>query len=181
MTRGPGYGLPIRDPWDKFHESFPRPLPHPLHMNMRIPNPALLLCALAACAPPAPSTGPEAAAVPAQQTTAPRRERDPNRVSMAEIRDQPPSDALLLVQRVRRHWLRDQVSGDPGSMADDVVVYLDGTRLGGRRELQQIPSSQIGRMEFIEGRIAARRWGVSHALGAILLFTPTQADYAPQS
>ncbi|MBW3654940.1 MAG: hypothetical protein KY444_02460 [Gemmatimonadetes bacterium] len=145
---------------------------------MRAPKAALLICLLAAACAPAP--GATAGAPATSRTDAPRRERDPLRITMAEIREAAPSDALQLVQRLRPQWLRDQVSGDPGSMADDVVVYLDNTRMGGRAQLRQIQSRTIGRMEFVEGRIAARRWGVSHALGAILVFTPTQADFAQQ-
>ena len=139
---------------------------------------ALLICLLAAACAPAPGATAEGAA--ASQASAPRRERDPLRITMAEIRAAPPSDALLLVQRLRPQWLRDQVAGDPGSMAEDVVVYLDNTRMGGRAQLRQMQSRTIGRMEFVEGRIAARRWGVSHSLGAILVFTPTQEDFAQQ-
>lgn len=137
---------------------------------MRIASSILLLCTLAACAPAA-AAGADGAERPAAVR------RDPNRVTLAEIRKEPPSSAMLLIESIRRHWLRDPLSGDPGRMADDVVVYLDGTRMGGREELRHIQSTAIGRMEFMEGRLAIRRYGTDHALGAILIFTPTQADY----
>jgi hypothetical protein len=112
---------------------------------------ALLLTACAASQPGAPRT-------------------DPNSISRAEIDQEGPSSAYDLVQKVRPIWLRKR---GPTSFTQegDVVVYLDGTRMGFREELRRVRTENLESLEYLDARRATNRFGPGHVQGAILLRT----------
>jgi hypothetical protein len=89
-----------------------------------------------------------------------------------------------LVRDLRPRWLQGrgvQSLGSPVPVGHDrmsttnapvgVVIYLDGTRLGGLEFLRQIMASGIREATFLGGTEAAARYGVDHSAGAILLTT----------
>ena len=123
-------------------------------MSRRIlPFALVLVTTLAACA--SASTGPR---------------RNMNELTREQITASNQMSALEVVQSERPHWLYRRgnrtVSGDT-----DIVVYLDGSRLGGPEALAHIPAINIERMRFLSEREAQFRYGVGHLHGAIEVVT----------
>lgn len=98
---------------------------------------------------------------------------NPNLITRAEIDDAGPSSALDLIQKLRPVWLRERGAV---SFTDetDLVVYLDGSRIGGRGELRSIHTHNIESLEFLDARRATNRFGPGHVNGAILIRTRSQ-------
>lgn len=93
-----------------------------------------------------------------------------DRISRVEIEEAGPSSAYDLVRRLRPIWLRKR--GNTSFTQDsDVLVYLDGTRLGETDSLRGIRTDNLERLEYWEARRANNRFGPGHQNGAILLFT----------
>jgi hypothetical protein len=62
----------------------------------------------------------------------------------------------------------DAAGGDVGrSGAMTVIVYVDGTRMGGVQELKRIPSQDVREIRFLSASDAQLRYGTGHAAGAI--------------
>jgi hypothetical protein len=62
----------------------------------------------------------------------------------------------------------DASGGDVGrSGAMTVMVYVDGTRVGGVQELKRIPSQDVKEIRFLSASDAQQRYGTGHAAGAI--------------
>lgn len=92
--------------------------------------------------------------------------RNYNLLTGAEIEEANQMNALELVRSERPQWLfrrgNRTVSGN-----SDIVVYLDGTRIGGPDALANIPAINIQAMRFYSDREAQFKWGVGHLHGAI--------------
>ena len=95
---------------------------------------------------------------------------NPDRITQAEIDEAGPSSAYDLVQKLRPIWLRKR---GPTSFTQegDVVVYLDGTRMGLRESLRNISTANLAALEYLDARRATNRFGAGHVYGAILLMT----------
>jgi len=67
---------------------------------------------------------------------------NPDQITRVEIDEAGPSNLYTLVQNLRPIWLRERGAT---SFTDeiDVVVYLDGTRMGERESLRGIHSSNV--------------------------------------
>ena len=91
-------------------------------------------------------------------------------ISRIEIDEAGPSDLFTLVQNLRPIWLRERGAT---SFTDetDVVVYLDGTRMGGRESLRGIHSSNVETLQFLNAQRATARFGIGHVNGAIAVTT----------
>ena len=131
----------------------------------RIAIPALAVAAvLTACASGTSSSSPRA---------------NSNIITRAEIAEAGSNDAYRLVQSLRRSWLqtrgptsfRQSADESFDSQQPDVVVYLDGTRLGGPEELRTLSSENIEQIEFLNAARANARFGTGHVNGAILVKT----------
>lgn len=73
--------------------------------------------------------------------------------------------AYDLVDRLRRPWLRrDAVTGG------DVVVYMDNRKVGGAAALRDIPSVDVGTLEYLANDEAIRRWG-TEVTGSVIVVT----------
>ncbi|MGD8321007.1 MAG: hypothetical protein PVJ02_11140 [Gemmatimonadota bacterium] len=126
-------------------------------MPSSLPKAAVLFAVLvlAACAP--------AASPGAARPSA-------NLITRAEIDEAGPSSAYDLVQKLRPIWLRKR--GNTSLSQDtDVVVYLDGVRMGNREALRDISTTDIRSLEFMDARRATARFGEGHVAGAILVRT----------
>jgi hypothetical protein len=93
---------------------------------------------------------------------------DANRISRTEIEEAGPTSAYDLIQRVRPLWLRNR-GATSFTQETDVIVYVDGTRAGGRDELRRILSDRIESLEYYDARRATSRFGPGHVDGAILV------------
>ncbi len=59
--------------------------------------------------------------------------------------------------------------GGPTNSAREVMVYVDGTRMGGPEMLRQILASNLQEVRYLGGTEATSRFGTDHAAGAILV------------
>lgn len=98
------------------------------------------------------------------------RPANQNLITRDEILHSGFSNAYDLVQKLRPLWLtkRGEVSF---FQQTDVVVYLDGTRLGGPESLKDLNSTDIESLRFLDARQATLRFGSGHVHGAILITT----------
>jgi len=51
----------------------------------------------------------------------------------------------------------------------DVVVYVDQTKMGGPNTLAQIPISDVKEIQHLSGTDATQRYGTGHGSGVILV------------
>jgi hypothetical protein len=76
------------------------------------------------------------------------------------------------VSQLRPRWLRRY---SPISLQDpeagDVVVYLDGTKMGGPDALRQLSVDGVVEVQYLSGPNATTRFGPDHVGGAILVRT----------
>jgi hypothetical protein len=123
---------------------------------------ALLFSGLLGCA----SGGhPASSAAPSPEAKSGAPASDPNRLTPAEIQAADLPTAYDLVDRLRRPWLRkDAVTGG------DVVVYRDEQNIGDAEKLRDIPSIDVGGMEYLNNGQATGRWG-SDIKGSVIVIT----------
>jgi outer membrane cobalamin receptor len=80
-------------------------------------------------------------------------------------------NALQAVQRLRPNFLQTH-GGMSSSMTlgpQDVVVYVDNTRMGGPSALSQIPITEVKEIQYLNGPDATQRFGTGHGSGAIIV------------
>jgi hypothetical protein len=90
-------------------------------------------------------------------------------LTTVEIQGASYADAFSVVRALRPEWLRSTPNSFRSS--EQIQVYLDGNRLGGVEQLQQISTGSIKSMQFLTGLEAANRWGLNHGAGAIVVST----------
>jgi len=93
-----------------------------------------------------------------------------NVILREELVENPAVNAYDLVQSLRPQWLRIREEFGIGR-ANDLVVYLDHARLGGRDALREISVGNIQYLQYLEPAAANLRFGAGHAYGAILVST----------
>jgi hypothetical protein len=124
---------------------------------------ALAAFALVSCAGSQSSSAPP----PAAQS----RSR-PDVLTEADLAKTEAPNALLVVQQMRPTWLRGRASGTVSAGAPpEVVVYVNGARVGSPRDLEQISRNSIKEMRYLSASDATTRWGTGHSLGAITVTT----------
>jgi hypothetical protein len=82
------------------------------------------------------------------------------------------SGRTSLFEYVRLHrpqWLRTRGISTNG--VNEVLVYVDGNRMGGPRALEQIRPDMTAEVRYLDGREATTRWGTGHGAGVILVTT----------
>lgn len=119
---------------------------------------SLLLGILAGCAG-TPGSGP-AGSAPVRSNS--------NVISAEEIRTAAAANAFDLVTGLRPTWLYKR---GPQSVAgeSDIIVYMEGARMGGIPALRDIPASTLGLLEYLDATKANYRFGRGHPYGAIIL------------
>ncbi len=95
---------------------------------------------------------------------------NPNLLTRNEIARAGTSNAYDLIQKLRPLWLRKRGEGSFFQQSD-IVIYLDGTRMGGPDSLKEINSTDIDSLRFLDARQATVRFGSGHVHGAILVKT----------
>lgn len=114
----------------------------------------LALPALLACASTGASTGSSSASA-----------SNSARLTQDEIVAADLPTAYDLVDRLRRPWLRrDAVTGG------EVEVYMENRKIGGATALRDIPSVDVGALEYLPNDEAIRRWG-SQVSGSVIVVT----------
>lgn len=119
----------------------------------------------AACAGGTTNQGATATPRPAAQGSA-------NVIVESEIAGSGAANAFEVIQRLRPSMLRAR----NGSISEsgsgvDIVIYLDGTRLGERAALTSVPVVSIREIRCINASDATTRFGTGHPLGAIVVTT----------
>ena len=123
---------------------------------------ALVLAAAPACASSGTSTG-------ASQQASRRGSSD--RITQEELATIDVQNALQAVQRLRPSFLQNR-GGASSSITQgpqDVVVYVDQTRMGGPSTLSQIPISDVKEIQHLSGTDATQRYGTGHGSGVIIV------------
>jgi hypothetical protein len=95
---------------------------------------------------------------------------NPDVIGREELVEFERLTALELVQRRRPQWLRPR-GVDSFYSSNDVVVYVDQTRVGGIDQLDRLSSSQLAEIRFLDSREATTRFGSGHVSGAIMVTT----------
>ncbi len=117
-----------------------------------------MLLALAACAAHGTSGGDDSPRSSRQTLTA------------DELQGAPWSSLYDAVSALRGIWLRKRgpisLNGDA-----DIVVYLDGNRLGGPASLRTVPASSVQVARFLTPPEAQSQFGMNHSHGAIVVVT----------
>ena len=134
---------------------------------MRYLRPSLFVLAAAivsACAS-SPASGPtQSSSTPSP--SAPRIRSDV--ITAEELAKIDAPNALLAVQRLRPQFL--QTRGQTTIMSSSTIqVYVDGTRMGGPESLQQINTTDIKEIRWLNSSEATQRFGTGNAQGAIVV------------
>lgn len=98
--------------------------------------------------------------------------RESNQISAKELEATQHQNAFDLIQSTRPRWLQGR---GPHSITDrnagTVVIYLDGTRIGGASTLRRIMASDMEAAEFLTASEAMSRYGMNHSGGVIMIKT----------
>jgi hypothetical protein len=79
-------------------------------------------------------------------------------------------NAYDAVSALRSNWLSNR-GRDSFVAPSQVLVYLDGVRLGGVDELRHMPLVNVSWLRRYSGVEATGRWGMNHAGGVIYVST----------
>lgn len=139
---------------------------------MRI-RPIIFLTALAGigmvgCAS---SSGGTAATQQSTQPSTTRTRGSRDRITSDDLANLDVQNALQAVQRLRPNFLQTR-GGATSSLtqgAQDVVVYVDQTRMGGPSTLAQIPITDVKEIQYLSPTDATQRYGTGHGAGAIVV------------
>ena len=104
-------------------------------------------------------------------TDMPRRSRNVDVLTPAELESQPGSTLYFAIQRLRPNWLKIRGMTSLNAGDDAIIVYRDDVRFGGLAVLHDITVSTVATVRFISGPEAASRFGPGHQSGAILITT----------
>lgn len=95
-----------------------------------------------------------------------------NRIVAEELVVHGSTNLLETVTILRPTWLRDRGRVSlTNETAHELVVYLDGTRLGGAEYLRRIRASDVSLVHYLNPSQATNRFGTGHSGGAIVVFT----------
>jgi hypothetical protein len=112
------------------------------------------------------------AACASQGSGAPMQDVGSSRYSLTaeELSGTPYPSLLEAIQALRGEWLRKR---GPMSFNNEgnVVVYLDGNRLGQPGTLRSISTAIVIHVRYLNPPEAQGRFGMNHPYGAILVIT----------
>jgi hypothetical protein len=75
-----------------------------------------------------------------------------------------------VIAALRSNWLATR-GPDSFQSPSQVIVYLDGARLGGVDALRSIDIRPVTYIQYFDGVTAAARWGLDHGAGVIFVST----------
>jgi outer membrane cobalamin receptor len=122
---------------------------------------------------PACASSPAGGAGATQQSSAsPSRSRSArDLITSEELAKLDVQNALDAVRRLRPNFLQTHggLSSSISQGPQDVVVYVDNTRMGGPASLAQIPITDVKEIQYLNGPDATQRYGTGHGSGAIIV------------
>jgi hypothetical protein len=130
-----------------------------------------LIAALVVAGAPGCASSPSGASASQQSQQASARRGSPDRITQDELATIDVQNALQAVQRLRPSFLQNR-GGASSSITQgpqDVVVYVDQTRMGGPNALAQIPISDVKEIQHLSGTDATQRYGTGHGSGVIIV------------
>jgi hypothetical protein len=98
------------------------------------------------------------------------RAQDHDLITIDQIRDHRFPSAYDAVEALHSNWLLTRGT-DSFRTPSEVVVYQDGTKLGGVAVLKDIVPGSIEYIRHYDGVSATARWGVGHSQGVIFVST----------
>ena len=105
--------------------------------------------------------------------------RNANVITAPELGRSQAGNAYDAIRQIRPEMLRTR---DPGAMvyfkARQPVVAVDYTLVGGVEVLRTLPTGKVARIEYVNSRVAAKRFGTGFKDGVMLI--ETQADSEPE-
>lgn len=130
-----------------------------------------LIAALVVAAAPGCASSPSGAGASQQSQPSSARRGSPDRITQEELATIDVQNALQAVQRLRPSFLQNR-GGASSSITQgpqDVVVYVDQTKMGGPNTLSQIPISDVKEIQHLSGTDATQRYGTGHGSGVIIV------------
>ena len=127
---------------------------------------ALVVAAAPGCASSSSGTGASQQSQPSST-----HRGSPDRITQEELATVDVQNALQAVQRLRPSFLQNR-GGASSSITQgpqDVVVYVDQTRMGGPNTLSQIPITDVKEIQHLSGTDATQRYGTGHGSGVIIV------------
>ena len=111
-------------------------------------------------------------------TQGPRGERD--LITAEEVEGVAVSNAYELIERLRPLWLRSR-GGRSTRLETEIVVYLDGSMLGGIDALNGIPIEMVGSVRALDAADAGRLPGLGsrHVERAIMVMSRARLTLYP--
>ncbi|MBW8838830.1 MAG: hypothetical protein JF602_03090 [Gemmatimonadetes bacterium] len=130
-----------------------------------------LVAALVTLAAPGCASSTSGAGASQQASQASQHRGSPDRISQEELATIDVQNALQAVQRLRPSFLQNR-GGASSSITQgpqDVVVYVDQTKMGGPSTLSQIPITDVKEIQHLSGTDATQRYGTGHGSGVIIV------------
>ena len=87
-----------------------------------------------------------------------------NRLVAADMVNQQEMDLYQAIRQLRGRWLTSRGRGSPR-------VHVDGARMGGARELENIRVSEVQEVEFMSAADGTLRFGTGYDAGVIVVTT----------
>src|SRR2546428_5059847 len=105
----------------------------------------------------------------ARGQNAPRRDR--SLITVEEIERNSATNAYDVIRSLRPAWLVPRSRSITNPTGGQVVVYVDGVRVGSPDELRNIPAPQVKEARYLSAPDATTRFGTDHPSGAIEVAT----------
>lgn len=158
-------------------------------LSRRLDASLSIACAFAiACGATACASAPKSSGASAAASSSPGGPKSsPNLITADEISRVSVQNAFEAIQKLRPAMLRQRQiasANGQGGMAQNapavtgtgvssgqVVVYMDGTRLGDTEQLRQISATSVSSVRYYSASEAQTKWGSGHPGGAIEVVT----------
>lgn len=92
-----------------------------------------------------------------------------NVITLDELASVDVQNAYQAVQRLRPNFLQTRGNVSITQGRQEIVVYIDQTRMGGPNSLAQIPITEVKEIQYLSGTDATQRFGTGHGSGAIIV------------
>jgi outer membrane receptor for ferrienterochelin and colicin len=94
-----------------------------------------------------------------------------NVITSDEIQTTQFRSAFELIRALRPQWLTGTGQSLSNQAAGQLVVYVDGIRMGGPEHLRQIPTTDMRSARWLSSTEAGTRYGTGHAGGVVEIVT----------
>jgi hypothetical protein len=99
------------------------------------------------------------------------RGQDRTTLTAENLRAHAGRNLYDVIRQERPHWLNTRGAGTLNGPVEDIVVYYDGSRMGGSAYLRGINADLVESVRYMSGPEASSRYGLNHQNGAIVITT----------